>query len=381
MATPNTPLWERDPHTAAKHDILRAYLQAWFPILGRYNRRIVYLDGFAGPGEYTDHSAGSPLIALDVALEQRAHLPNEVVFYLIEQDTHRAEHLAGLVQARRDAGLPETFAVEVHCDEFASDVQAMLDEIDAAGFALAPTFAFIDPFGWSGLPMTLVHRLLGYQSTEAFINFAVDPVNRFIEHPNDKITAQMVELFGTEAVLTATAGRPSGYDALRELYGAQLRQAARHVRFFTMHRADDRPVYDLFFATNSLKGLEKMKEAMWRADPDGHFRFSDATDPSQSVLFDATAFVPARLLALAEHEFGGRTAVPVSAVTDWVLAETPYLGTHARTALRLGETTRRLTVPARKPNGQTRKAGTFPPDAAVDFVPPPAVPVQPSLFA
>lgn len=137
MATPKTPLWERDPHTAAKHDILRAYLQAWFPILGRYNRRIVYLDGFAGPGEYTDHSAGSPLIALDVALEQQAHLPNEVVFYLIEQDTRRAEHLAGLVQARRDAGLPETFTVEIRCDEFAADVQDMLDEIDAGGFALA----------------------------------------------------------------------------------------------------------------------------------------------------------------------------------------------------------------------------------------------------
>ena len=37
-----------------------------------------------------------------------------------------------------------------------------------------------------------------------------------------------------------------------------------------------------------LLALKKMKEAMWAADPTGEFRFSDATDPSQGILFVAT---------------------------------------------------------------------------------------------
>jgi three-Cys-motif partner protein len=48
----NKVVWPLDPHTHAKHVILRSYLGAWFPILNKYNGRIVYIDGFAGPGEY-----------------------------------------------------------------------------------------------------------------------------------------------------------------------------------------------------------------------------------------------------------------------------------------------------------------------------------------
>jgi hypothetical protein len=34
MAKPNETLWEIEPHTKAKHEILQRYLGAWFPILG-----------------------------------------------------------------------------------------------------------------------------------------------------------------------------------------------------------------------------------------------------------------------------------------------------------------------------------------------------------
>ena len=52
---------------------------------------------------------------------------------------------------------------------------------------------------------------------------------------------------------------------------------------------NDRDVTDyyLFYATNNLLGLKKMKEVMWKVDRSGEFRFSDATDPRQLVLFDA----------------------------------------------------------------------------------------------
>jgi hypothetical protein len=41
------------PHSA-KLKILSAYLQAWFPIVGQSHSfdRVIYIDGFAGPGRY-----------------------------------------------------------------------------------------------------------------------------------------------------------------------------------------------------------------------------------------------------------------------------------------------------------------------------------------
>jgi three-Cys-motif partner protein len=54
-------------HTKIKHAILNDYLSAWVPILGSWNRRICYIDGFCGPGSYEYKGQihdGSPIIAL-----------------------------------------------------------------------------------------------------------------------------------------------------------------------------------------------------------------------------------------------------------------------------------------------------------------------------
>src|SRR5215475_1669133 len=67
VAVPKDTIWPIEPHTSAKHQILRNYLDAWLPILGKYNRRIVYIDGFSGPGEYAGGEPGSPIIALEAA--------------------------------------------------------------------------------------------------------------------------------------------------------------------------------------------------------------------------------------------------------------------------------------------------------------------------
>ncbi len=54
---------------------LKRYLQAWMVILsqGKF-REILYIDGFAGPGEYENGQVGSPIIALQNALNYRPPL-------------------------------------------------------------------------------------------------------------------------------------------------------------------------------------------------------------------------------------------------------------------------------------------------------------------
>ena len=72
--------WDIEPHTIAKHRILRSYLDAWLPIMTRWNGRVVYVDGFAGPGQYKGGEEGSPVIALKAAVEHRQTMKSEVVF-------------------------------------------------------------------------------------------------------------------------------------------------------------------------------------------------------------------------------------------------------------------------------------------------------------
>ena len=62
---PKTPLWSIEPHTAAKHRVLRKYLDRWIPIMATQSDRLALIDGFAGPGEYAGGEPGSPLVMID----------------------------------------------------------------------------------------------------------------------------------------------------------------------------------------------------------------------------------------------------------------------------------------------------------------------------
>ena len=82
---PKTPLWPLEPHTRGKHLVLKSYLDAWFPIMGSWNGRILFIDGFAGPGEYEGGEEGSPLIALrslkDHHAQRHDHSRSSVPFH------------------------------------------------------------------------------------------------------------------------------------------------------------------------------------------------------------------------------------------------------------------------------------------------------------
>ena len=101
MAAPRRTRWQLEPHTRAKHEILRRYLQAWMVILsqGRF-REILYIDGFAGPGEYIGGEVGSPIIALDTALAYKPPLQANVHFLFVDKEPDRADHLKQQIALR-----------------------------------------------------------------------------------------------------------------------------------------------------------------------------------------------------------------------------------------------------------------------------------------
>jgi len=299
MAVPNTVTWEAEPHTVAKHAILQCYLEAWFPILASRHDRLIYLDGFAGPGRYSKGEDGSPVIALKVAANHQAELRSQLVFIFVEELMDRAAWLRD--KEIPALNLPQNFFVRVYQERFAQVLTSALDDLDAKGLTMAPTFAFIDPFGVSGLPFQLIRRLLKRPRCEAFITFMTSTVQRFVT----ELPEQVNELVGDPSAAEKIRTARDRVATARELYERSLLLAARHVRFFQMRDTNDRPIYDLFFATNSDKGHEKMKEAMWKVDATGSFKFSDGLDPDQTVLFSADPGpgVAGRLW----NEFRGRT--------------------------------------------------------------------------
>lgn len=363
MATPKETLWELDPHTTAKHEILRRYLAAWFPILGTYHSRIVYIDGFSGPGRYKNGEPGSPLIALDVALNHRRSTAGKIVFWFIEERDDRLAHLKQELAAVR---VPAHFKVTAESGRFHEKFGSVLGSIEADKNVLAPTFAFIDPFGFSGIPFSLIERLLGHKRCEAFITFMVDAINRFLEHPEDKVVRHIVEAFGGHEAVKIAKGPGDRIVKLRELYQSKLSTVAKYVRFFEMRDRQDRTQYYLFFATNSDKGHVKMKEAMWKVDPDGDFHFSDATNPGQLVLFEAD---PTSVLATQlRNEFRTKGTITGLTVRTFVENQTAYIKKHMTSALKQEEGSGHLRGDEFKTDGKRRRANTFPDETRLTWV-------------
>lgn len=362
MSTSSETLWELEPHTGAKHTILRRYLGAWFGIMGRTNPRIIYLDGFCGPGRYKGGEDGSPVLAIKLAKghHQKNNL-HEVTFVFVEERKDRVDHLRNELSS---LPVPSTFHISVNQNQFDNTLSEILDYLDTKGAKIAPTFAFIDPFGFKGAPFKLVQRLLNNPKTEVFVNIMANSINRFLDHPDPQIKNHIVDLFGTPHVLQILNVGYHGISQLRELYQAQLEKCAKYVRYFEMRDEDNRIIYYLFFATNNRLGHIKMKEAFWKVDSSTGYHFSDATNANQLVLFEVD---PSKDLAeLLSLQFQGRKTT-ISVIQEFVEDHTPYLASHMKKALRQLEEQDRLCVDPLKQGGDKRKKTTFPEDVVVTF--------------
>jgi len=190
-----TTLWHLDEQTEGKHLVLRNYLDGWFPILSRWNKRLLFIDGFAGPGEYIGGEKGSPLVALDCIQrhKEEGRLSNvEVVCLFIEADSNRARHLSDLLD---EQPVMRNTSVKVLHGTFDDHMTGLLDQIDEQNATLEPAFVMIDPFGPRGSPMELIGRVLENAKSECLISFMYEPIRRF--HEQQEYEPSLDELFGT----------------------------------------------------------------------------------------------------------------------------------------------------------------------------------------
>ena len=327
MAKSREITWELAAHTRAKHEILRRYLQAWVPILSLGGfPKFCYVDGFAGPGIYQGGEPGSPIIALQAARDQAMPITAQIDFLFVEKTTKRAKVLEEEI-ADLEPTLPTNFRPEVKNETFETAFGQVLSSHKSRGERLPPTFAFIDPFGWD-VPFWMVVEIMRHRSCEVLVTFMYDEINRFISLPDQE--ANFDKFFGCpdwrEGIALSDPAIRNRF--LHDLYLRQLRDAAKaaYVRSFQMRNERDVTDYYLFFATNNLRGLAKMKEAMWKVDESGEFMFSDATDSNQLILFEKKPR-PEVLKQQILRRFGGSVA-SVGEIERFVLAETAFRETH-----------------------------------------------------
>ena len=328
-------------------------------------------------GRYTGGEEGSPLIALRTVLEHR-HLARhvdaglEVRFHFVEEAKDRVAVLREEIKTFEAAApLPKGVHVMIAEDQFDTYLGRILTSLESSKKRMAPTFAFIDPFGFSGVPMRLIERLAEASRAEVLISFMFESINRFAGHQH-KIEERLDELYGTKAwrPIAADTNPERRRSGLIDLYRTQLVAAGFPlVNSFKMLDRGNRTEYFLYHGTTNPKGLSAMKRAMWKADPERGSAFSDhiALNP-QLLLVPATQ--PAQTLTdLLIQRFKGQQ-VSIEVIVEFVLKETIFSETSHLKRATLAPLERGKKIEVTRPQGKRNVVGQYPPGTMIRFIDP-----------
>jgi three-Cys-motif partner protein len=316
-----------------KHRLLARYLDAWFPILATRQGLILYIESHAGRGIHDTGDAGSPIVALRRLLNhnQRERILRgcTVGFHLFESNATNAATLEA--EVRKFGELPTNLKVRVHPEDHAARVVEMLDQLDADGVELAPSLAFVDPYGYS-LSGALLNRFLKAGTTELLLNFMSKYIDIAIKATDkDEI---LDALFQTRQWrdLRAIADRTERINAAINLFAAGLQ--AQYKRWVFMRGDADEIKYILLYATNHVAGLRQFKKSIWAVIPDGSYTAYQKDRPEQGELIGSSVEPPYnKVRDLLWRKFADKVANLERDIYP-VINESPYLDTHANYVLK-----------------------------------------------
>ena len=229
---------------------------------------------------------------------------------------------------------------------------------------MAPALVMMDPFGVKGIPISVVQRILGNPRCEVYITFMWEAINKRIATP--EFEPHMTALFGTDEWKEAIplSGRERQL-FLHRLYQRQLKAhgAGQVVHFHLLEGSQLR--YSIFFGTGHTLGSDKMKEAIWKADPTGDYSFRGGEQAQISFL--EPDFAPLQEALQARFEEAGW--VSIEEIKDFVKSDATifHTGQLRRQALIPMERAGRIEV---KVNDRIRKKGsTYPKTCQINFRP------------
>lgn len=327
-------LWSLEPATEAKHRLYRHYFDAWWPILlqpqgqsGRSWPKVTFLDAFAGPGRYEGGEEGSPVFTLDrllnhTAVERMGLSRGRVQLVFIEKDRARHEHLVRELAGRFGPLEDLPVRVEVRRGEAGRDSERILTELGAWGH---PILAVFDSWGSVNVPLDLMTRIARNKSSEVITTFGPNWFSR-----REELNPAVLDMVFGGRGFWAGAAEVEESDEKWRAWLATYRDALKRAGFgfrlqFQVVPRTGQPLY-LVFGTGHQKGVEVMKDAMWKVDRSDGMSFKDprcrsAVSVGQGSIFEIEEAIDPELLSLVEQKLLQGPAT-VEELRQWLLLET-----------------------------------------------------------
>ncbi|MFW6173010.1 MAG: three-Cys-motif partner protein TcmP [Promethearchaeota archaeon] len=272
----------------------------------------------------------------------------EVHCTFIERNQANFENLQKVVDREIKSNPSDYEGVHAYLenDEFANVAKKVLSGIKKKP---EPSFFFIDPFGFKGVPFETIKDLLRIPKVEVFITFMARDIYRFLESSKHKISIE--ELYGTDNVKDLLSEKYStGAEGLLRLYRDRLHYEAgvKYTLPFEVN-ADDKlqTTYYLIHATNHPLGCSRMKEVMFKAGTAGRFGY---LGPAQGQLSLTQYEGLSKFKEFMLKKFEGET-LSFNELINRTLMDTDFVETHYIQALKELESEGKVLIKGKGPKG------------------------------
>jgi three-Cys-motif partner protein len=271
-----------DEGTQIKLELFRDYTREWLPVWlsqARPGVPITVADFFAGPGQDSDGTPGSPLIVLG-ELRQSSELIQrtgaKVRLLLNEASKTKAASLRATLESQ---SIPSDLCT---CDIRNLAFEEAFDEVYSE-LRAGPNLLILDQQGMKEISDRLFNQILELSRTDFLFFIASSSIRRFESHPYFQKHLRIPKGTITGATFNDTHRAVTRY--YRDL--AKSKGQQYFLGSFSIKKGSN--IYGLIFGSGHPLGLEKFLRVCWKADPErGEANFDideDRLDSSTPHLF------------------------------------------------------------------------------------------------
>lgn len=266
-----------------KAKIVSSYFTAWSRIMCQNWSRSIpvgYVDLFSGPGVYQDGKESVPIMLIKTVLSD-LRLCNRFWFYFNDQDENNISDLKSAIASIDVDNKLEgkiQYSVRTVDEQYADAIR-----INSRG----PILSFVDPFGYKGLTVGLINKLIENNGSDCIFFFNYNRINMALSS-NTKFDEYLEGIFGQKRVevlkeelkdLPAEEREPVVLNALMAALKENNAINALPFKFYSTEML--RTSHFIIFVSKSKLGCSIMKQIMYAnsaKDVDGvaSFEFKDS---------------------------------------------------------------------------------------------------------
>lgn len=179
---------DQSEQSAVKAHIVSSYFSAWSRVIQKWNTPMAYIDLFCGPGKYENDKPSAPLLIVQNTLSNPALL-HKMSFVFNDKDSNNTAMLQQSI-SQLDENAKLKGRLQFYNETVEQDFYSRLNIP-----ANMPVLSFVDPFGYKGLTMNLINRLINNSGSDCIFFFNYNRINMALSS-NTKFDEHLKSLFG-----------------------------------------------------------------------------------------------------------------------------------------------------------------------------------------